>query len=205
MDTEGKVVFVMKGVKYLGWFSEGLAPFSPDGLTYGYADTSGKVVIPPKFKVAKGFKDGTAVVKGTLWGVIDRRGRYLIKPEYLAVVPANYGLFWVRLRNAWKLTDTTGRFLGGYYINFYPFNEEGWAKVETPEGWGVVDTGGRWIVKPRYAMVDTAVGGVFLVRDTTGWGYVKGGKVIYWRKVQRLSLDSLDVAPEVKIDLPPPK
>lgn len=205
MDTDGKVVFVIKGAKHLGWFSEGLAPFSPDGLTYGYVDTAGKVVIPARFRSAGEFRDGMAIVKGERWGVIDMNGRYVVKPEYIAIIPAGYGLFWVRLRNAWRLIDTTGKFIGDYFMHVYPFNREGWAKVEGPGGWGVIDTAGRWIVEPKYAMVDTAVGGVFLVRDTTGWGYVRDGKVIYWRETQRLSLDSLRVAPEVKIKLSPPK
>jgi len=204
MDTDGGVVFFIKGAKHLGWFSEGLAPFSPDGLTYGYVDTSGRVVIPARFRVAGEFRDGMAVVEETRWGVIDKSGRYLLKPEYLAVTPAGYGLFWVRLGNAWRLIDTTGKFIGDHYVHVYPFNRQGWARVRTSEGWGVMDTAGKWIVEPGYTVVDTAIGGVFLVRDTTGWGYVKDGKVVYWRKVRRLSLDSLKVVPEVKIKLPPP-
>ena len=207
MTPEGKVLFFLKGAKYLGRFSEGLAPFSPDGLHYGYVDTLGKVVIPPNFTVAEDFKDGLAVVGGERYGVIGKDGRYRVPSEYVKIERAGNGRFWARTRNAWILVDTSGRRLTDTYLEeFYPFGEGGWAKVKTAEGWGVIDTSGRWLVKPRYRYVEGYAGDVFLVRDSTGWGYVRARKVIYWRKVPKLpSAESLNVAPEVKIKIEPPK
>ncbi len=207
MGTDGRVVFLMKGTKYLGRFSEGVAPFSPDGLRYGYVDTSGKVVIPPRFSVAGEFRGGMAVVKERGYGVIGRDGRYRISPKYLHVERAGYGLFWVRTEGGWVLADTSGRTLTDTPVQeTYPFGEGGWAKVKADRGWGVMDTSGRWLVEPKYGYVEGYAEGVFLVRDSTGWGYIGSGKVLYWRKVPELpSAESLGVAPEVKIELEPPK
>ncbi len=210
MTPEGKVLFFIRGAKYLGKFSEGLAPFSPDGMRYGYVDTLGKVVVPPRLIWTGEFKEGMATVKdrrNRRYGVIGKDGEYRIPPKYLHVERAGYGLFWGRTEEGWILLDTSGRRLTDSYVEeVYPFTGAGWTKVKTGDGWGIIDTSGRWLVKPKYRYVDLYTEDVFLVRDSTGWGYVRAGKVIYWRNLPEVpSVESLKVAPEVKIEITPPK
>ena len=80
IDVTGKQV----GSAYEGFgeFSEGLCQVKKNGLQ-GYINASGKVIIPIKFKATNLFNEGFAVVReDSLWGVIDKKGAYVIKPVY---------------------------------------------------------------------------------------------------------------------------
>lgn len=70
---------------YQPYFSEGLSPFSKDGL-YGYMDKAGTVVIKPAYKNAMAFSQGLAAVQADngLWGYIDKKGAIVIKPAYIS-------------------------------------------------------------------------------------------------------------------------
>lgn len=80
---------------------------SADDATYGFIDTTGKVVIKPRFDVnytedsgvlreARAFSDGLALVTsdhGASWGYIDRTGDLVVEPrELLAAWPFRDGL-----------------------------------------------------------------------------------------------------------------
>ncbi len=68
-------------------FSEGLAAVRIDGL-FGYIDTSGAVVIAPRFDLAGPFTAGFAeVLVGNHTGVIDRNGKIALQPEFARSVP----------------------------------------------------------------------------------------------------------------------
>lgn len=62
-------------------FSEGLAPVHRLGL-WGYADKTGKMVIPPRFREAHKFSGGLAlVVVGNRLGYIDKTGKFVWRPS----------------------------------------------------------------------------------------------------------------------------
>jgi hypothetical protein len=64
-------------------FEEGLAGVKI-GEVWGFIDSSGKVVIPPRFADGSHFSEGLAAVREAngLYGYIDASGRYLIRPAY---------------------------------------------------------------------------------------------------------------------------
>src|SRR5688572_1195390 len=50
---------------------------------YGYIDSTGKVVIPPKYKSAGEFSEGLAPVRENgYYGYIDESGKYVLHPQY---------------------------------------------------------------------------------------------------------------------------
>ncbi|WP_294596716.1 WG repeat-containing protein [uncultured Rikenella sp.] len=82
---------------------EGLAAVSPDGKHWGYADSTGRIVIPPQWSLVSDFYEGMArvVVAESLHGMvvqdiphniqvatpgetglIDQNGNYIVPPEY---------------------------------------------------------------------------------------------------------------------------
>jgi hypothetical protein len=65
IDEQGRVISSTEG--FIGNFSDGRAVFyktAADGkLLYGYFDTSGNVVIEPKYEYAHDFNDGRAIAK----------------------------------------------------------------------------------------------------------------------------------------------
>lgn len=98
---------------------------------YGYIDQSGRVVIPPKFDMAKRFSEGLARVKvGRKWGFIGPSGELAIKPQY--DIGENIG-------------DNDGS------LDFH----EGMAAVSIDGGrkWGYIDKTARVIIAPSYGRV----------------------------------------------------
>lgn len=122
-------------------FSEGLAAASKQldpvpsddplkGMKYGYVDKGGKWVIEPQFDEARSFHEGVALVnlgganerikeskeqawefKGGKWGLIDKSGKWIVKPKF---DDASYngfheGLCAVKSGMKWGYIDITGR------------------------------------------------------------------------------------------------
>ncbi|MGN7055431.1 WG repeat-containing protein, partial [Neisseria sp. P0003.S004] len=65
-------------------FSEGLAAVATvDTNKYGYINTKGEMVIPPKYEEAFYFNEGLAAVKILdKWGYIDKRNQWVIPARY---------------------------------------------------------------------------------------------------------------------------
>jgi hypothetical protein len=100
IDRDGKWVVQPKWVFHpeygeVGHFSEGLASVLCE-KGYGYMDTSGKVVIPGKYKQCFPFHDGLAGVDcgigETKFGFIDKNGTMVIPPRRGVCLPFHGGL-----------------------------------------------------------------------------------------------------------------
>jgi len=55
-------------------------------IVVGYIDTTGKVVVPPRFTAASRFSGGLAAVEVgqsayNIWGYIDKIGKIVIQPQ----------------------------------------------------------------------------------------------------------------------------
>jgi hypothetical protein len=71
-------------------FSSGLIAIQPvkDG-EWGYLNENGELAIYTKFDAAGNFMDGAAIVKeGSLYGLIDESGKYIVKPKYEHAYPS---------------------------------------------------------------------------------------------------------------------
>ena len=99
IDKSGKVLEVLKFYdKYNS--SDGLTSYYDEkSKLYGYKTTDGVLAIPPKFCTADMFIDGFALVSMesensfNTYGVIDKKGRYVIEPEYSGISYLGSGLF----------------------------------------------------------------------------------------------------------------
>lgn len=90
VDLDGNIVVDFQ-YDYIGMCSEDLIPVGI-GDTYGYIDKSGSVIIPLKYRDAKPFINGFAVVRSKengLSGIIDKSESYVVEPKYKNI--ANYG------------------------------------------------------------------------------------------------------------------
>lgn len=91
IDQTGKTVIPIK-FDSLSNYSEGLAIYSEknhwnDEYSYGYIDKKGDVSIKASWNEVYGFSEGLAAVRvgdynSGKWGVIDKTGSFIIKPEY---------------------------------------------------------------------------------------------------------------------------
>ena len=99
IDKTGKVLEVLKFYnKYNS--SDGMTSYYDEKAElYGYKTTQGIIAIQPEFYAADLFIDGYAVVSVesehsfNTYGVIDKKGRYVIKPEYSGISYLGSGLF----------------------------------------------------------------------------------------------------------------
>lgn len=105
IDQKGKQVFERR-FQHLRPFSEGLAPFQadvPDGVAWGYIDTTGRTVIRPLFAQAFPFSEGLAVVwLGNIGNqaYIDKTGRVVLRvPQGAEAKPIQSGIAMVKLRD----------------------------------------------------------------------------------------------------------
>ncbi len=67
---------------FQGPYFEGLARVKTNHK-WGFIDTTGNVVIPPKYNEVTNFDGGVAKVRvGTKWGLVDNKGTVLRKPTF---------------------------------------------------------------------------------------------------------------------------
>lgn len=134
-----------------GMFHDGLALVSDDG-TFGYINTSTRVVIPLQYSEARSFSDGRAAIKiSDRWGFIDKSSNTVIDPRYISAGSFNDGLAPVReTGNSWGYIDTSGRIvISEQFEEARSFNERR-AAVMVDGQWSFIDTSGNLIAPAVY-------------------------------------------------------
>lgn len=160
-----------------------LIPFT-NGVKWGYADTAGKVRIPPRWDEARLFNDGQAVVynqtgppeqRTFAYALINESGQYIISPEAgwngrwqgWAATPLN-----VRDSNGrWGLVDREGRLLLPFRWSGpgAPLNDS--LRIVVLDGrQGVINRRGDWVIPPIWGGISAtdaamASAGLLAVRD----------------------------------------
>ena len=113
MDSEGRVVTgwlrILRGFA----FSEGLAAVQAWDRRWGFIDTAGKTVIPPRFEEAVPFQEGLAPVKRIgqdNWEIIDPAGQTVVQlnQEIKWVGSFSEGLAAVKINGSYCCIDTKG-------------------------------------------------------------------------------------------------
>ena len=84
IDKKGKFILQPdEAITSISEFHEGLAGIVYNDHGEGYIDRSGQLVIPPIYEEVEDFNNGSAAVKKDgKWGIIDKKGRWLITPQY---------------------------------------------------------------------------------------------------------------------------
>ena len=86
-------------------YQEGLAKASENGL-WGFADATGKVVVPIQYQSVLDFTLGTALVRSSnKMGLIRQDGVQLIRPEYDTLENLGYGLYLAQQGNCWGVVS----------------------------------------------------------------------------------------------------
>ncbi len=184
IDERGIVLGrVSKAITY-SQFSDGLIAFQRDGLA-GYAASNGQEVIPPQFAIAGPFVDGIACVSlpgKRLFGLIDKTGRWIIKPMYAEILKFTPGEACTAAKlpgdDGWVLLNRDGRrrlkrtYYGLKWVSegVVPFQEE------TRNGplFGLMTIDGDLLLEPRFTNTDDCVRERLLAVeiDHEGWGVV---------------------------------
>jgi hypothetical protein len=163
LRKNGSMKLLDGSIAAIGEFSGGFAEFSVIGRRkYGYIDRAGGS-LAPVYDQAKGFcADGMAPVKlNERWGLIDKRGRFIVSPAYDNIDCFSEGLAAAR-RGNWGFIDATERFV--IAPQFYAVGNfsEGRALIErltwpggpgsVPVGtFGFIDRAGSAVIPAAYA------------------------------------------------------
>lgn len=146
-----------------------LFPIREDGKV-GYIDSTGRVVIEPRFDTDLPFSEGLAAVRvDRAWGYIDTTGTMLIAPQFDLASHFSGGRAAVEAGGKWGFVDRTGTWVvQPTFDHAFPFSE-GLAKVTVGNKAGFLDQNGRMVIPPRFDSADWRFGG--------GRAWVRAGDV----------------------------
>ncbi len=188
VGPDGKLVLKPEWEE-VGELIRGFVPVKRDEK-WGYADASGKLVIPCEWNDAWRFSPvGTAIVtRDGKRGFIDAKGKLLVEPVWDgAINHAAEGIGAVRRGEGWALIDRNGKLL------CEPEWQMRWAQQRFDLGWipvwkteggrdkiGLLGKDGELLVATEWDGLLPADGGVFLYKtDGEGIFVAVGGKVIF--------------------------
>ena len=84
--------------------------FSADGNKYGYKDSTGKVIVTPKYDLAYDFSEGLAAVRiNGKYGYVNEKGKELVAPQYDFSWKFIGGFAAVKLHDKYGFIDLTGK------------------------------------------------------------------------------------------------
>ncbi len=181
VSEESESLFVTPRFDKVGFFSEGLC-FAQSGAKWGVVGKNGVWQIGPRYSFEKflivppHFTEGIAAVSISQsevnknsyageWGFIDRRGQWLLKPQFVSAEPFSEGMAEVsRLvkfdpQDGWMRREDDGKFTfviapKADLMAFYEPFMEGLAAVESSKNQkrvvGFVDKNGKWAIEPQF-------------------------------------------------------
>jgi len=140
------------------------------GKKFGYVDSTGQFVLPPKYRAAKPFLGGFAGVSGGGgWAVIDRDGTLIIEETAYLTDGASDGL----IAGPGGYYDLEGKPVGPKYEWVRP-HTEGLGAVYLEKQWGFVDTEPKEVIPLRYRRVSPFADGRAMAAVSEGLGFTWG-------------------------------
>lgn len=103
LNMQGKEVIPFGQYAAIGYQSEGYYVVFDAQNHYGFADKTGKVVVPAAYQEVYAFRNGFAAVQATdgKWGIVNMQGKAVVVPVYEDIMPLDNGLFGVRQGDVW--------------------------------------------------------------------------------------------------------
>jgi hypothetical protein len=160
INLTGKVLHTYSFV-FVGDYGEGLLAFQKSaGDKFGYIDEQGKIKIEPSFTWAQPFQENGAIVtvsdgKHDYYGLIDKSGRYIFKPNYHQLLYLGEGRVAIGkavdpekpyIGSLYALGDTNGHILTGFIYNGIAKFEEGSSSVYNDHSTFFIDKKGNRIL-----------------------------------------------------------
>ncbi|MBT1711194.1 WG repeat-containing protein [Fulvivirgaceae bacterium PWU5] len=160
-------------------FQEGIASIRTNGGRWILIDMQGKPVGSLVFDVVKPFSDSVTVARVSgAWGVVDRHGRWLVKPKFDYLGSFVDGLCRTRLKRFyWGTIDKAGKWvIQPDFENVLQFSE-GICRIKKGTLWGYMEHTGNWIVEPKFQSAGKFHNGYAIVKINGNWGIIdKTGK-----------------------------
>lgn len=141
---------------------------------YGFADETGKIVIPMQYDKVWHFKNGLAKVeRNKRYGLIDKSGKIIIPPQYNELNYFTDKLLRTRHNNQYELFDTQGNIISDKY-DFIGNIDYGFAKIKQKDKYGLMDKNGNEIIPCQYddILTLTKEPDLIAVKKDNQWGFV---------------------------------
>lgn len=113
------------------------------------------------------------------WGVIDRKGDWIVEPTFQWIGEFNDGLAPFYSNDRIGFFDLAGKIVIPEQFDDATGFAEGLAAVVKDQRWGFIDTKGRFVIKPQFYGADSFSTGLASVETDTGWGMIdRKGKFV---------------------------
>jgi hypothetical protein len=132
-------------------FSEGKCAVANASGEWEYIDVNGKQCINQRFKNAKDFVAGKAIVLLiNQWGVIDEKGKFLISPQF-SEMKADGEEYLIKQGNSWGRCNAKGDItLKPQFGDVYPFNGSKLAVVKSGDNYGYSTKRGKLMIDAQF-------------------------------------------------------
>lgn len=172
MKKISKLLFVISILSSIVIAQESYKPLFriyENGL-YGYIDSTGQVIIPPKYKSAGEFSEGLAPVRENgYYGYIDESGKYVISPQYDYAEKFINGFAKINNNGNANVIDISGE--KKILIKCPEVKEltDNRAKIRTiTNKWGVIDLNGNLIIDTICDKISDVKQGIYIVNNYNG-------------------------------------
>ena len=117
----------------------------------GFVNKFGNFVIPPEFDNTFSYFVGdlTAASIDKLWGFIDRKGSWLVKPKYQRVIDITENLLIVIEDGKYKILDRKSESVIASFDEISDFRGE-LASIRVAKKWGFIDLRGKVVIEPQF-------------------------------------------------------
>jgi hypothetical protein len=186
IDYNGNMVIQLKGARFAGSFSEGLAAVQIEDH-FGYIDDKGKFVIQPQFDAADGFSEGLAKAgkregEGFQFGYIDKKGQYKIQSQFTDAFKFTEGLAAVGVGDQFGFINHKGEFVIVPQFEFAGNFSEGLAPVFSGK-FGYINKNGKMVISPQFDLAmefhEEMAAVAIASGDEPVWGFIdKTGKIV---------------------------
>lgn len=174
INKDGKVQIAPQ-FYYVSFFSDGYCAVMNKENKWAYIDSTGKMITNYLYKEAEPFHNGIAVVEEQAYGVINKRGKYIIPATYMGIVIDGDKLIFKKDSRCGWMDINEKVLIAPRFEAALPFGNSKYAPVMDKEQWGYIDTKGNFIVQPQFRRAymwdgDKAVaeaGEVVLVHEKT--------------------------------------
>lgn len=148
----------------------------------GKMDRNGKTIIEPKFDSVIGFNGESALAqKDGLWGIINDRSEWIVKPTYEFVSDGFFdGYAYVVKDKRYYFIDRKGNKLAESFDGARDF-WEGLGRIKLDNKWGYIDTQGIMVIPPQFDEAASFSDGIASVE--------KNGKAFYINKLGQKVLE----------------
>ncbi|MBK7929674.1 MAG: WG repeat-containing protein [Bryobacterales bacterium] len=151
-----------------------LTPRPISACRHGFIDSSGEMVIPAEFEMARSFREGRAAVRRLhRWGFIDREGKVAVRFVYDDVRDFRESLAAVRREGRWEYVNRAGEtVIAGPYEDALAFGS-GLAPVKVRGAWSYLDARGGTAIAGPFLQATAFVQGLAHVQlAKTKWAWI---------------------------------